>query len=661
MIHDSHDPLFRRPFGALPTCGKLTLSIWVSVAFPAEQIRVRIFQDGEKEGEEYPLLLVEEGLPRETLRWGKNPIPIGPFFIASRHVEGGNEGNVLGRLYQTEIPLPSEPGLLWYYFLLQDGDRCYYYGNNTRGQGGIGELTAMEPLPYQITLYEQGFKTPSWFKQGIVYQIFVDRFFNGNEDGRILHPKRNALLHAHWEDDPLYIRDERGHVIRWNFFGGNLLGVLKKLPYLKQLGITAIYFNPIFESSSNHKYDTGDYHKIDPMYGDESLFQTLCQAAEKEGIRIILDGVFNHTGSDSKYFNKEGNYPTLGAYQSPRSPYYSWYRFSQYPDHYDSWWGIENMPSVNELEPSYLHFIIDGEDSVLRHWSRAGIKGWRFDVADELPDLFIEHFREVQKEVDPEAVLIGEVWEDASNKVSYGKRRKYLSGRQFDSIMNYPLREIMIHFMLGKKSGEDTHRAIMSLYENYPREHFFSLLNMLSTHDTPRILTVMKEEIPSQYEEDIRYEIASRRLRLLIMWQMTFPGVPHIFYGDEAGLEGKQDPDNRRTYPWGRENQEMMEWYKKMIRLRQSLPPLFEGDWHSLSLGEDLYGYNWNFKGYPQSLLVVLNRSLSQEEQISILPSHPRPLMVINLLTGERFTLEEGDLTLTLSPLEGKLLLFQWK
>ncbi|MBE3555116.1 MAG: 4-alpha-glucanotransferase, partial [Thermicanus sp.] len=243
VFHDSHDPLFRHPFGALPTGEKLILSLWVSEAFHADQVQVRIYKDGEQEGEEYPLFPVMDRVPVETHRPGENRVLNGLFFITSQYKEEEREGSLLGHLYQADVPLPSDPGLIWYYFLLWDGDRRYYYGNNSLGQGGIGELTSTEPLPYQVTLFERGFQTPSWLKKGIVYQIFVDRFFNGNEDGRILHPKKNALLHAHWEDDPLYIRDERGHVIRWDFFGGNLLGVLKKLPYLKELGVTAIYFN----------------------------------------------------------------------------------------------------------------------------------------------------------------------------------------------------------------------------------------------------------------------------------------------------------------------------------------------------------------------------------------------------------------------------------
>lgn len=634
ILHDSHQPIFRKPFGAVPTGEKLTLSLWIGRQILAKEVFLHLFREGEEECR-LPLFRV----PIDTTLADE-----------LRSLGEGLDPNK-GELFRVEVRMPEEPGLFWYYFLIHAEGGTLYYGNNDHRLGGVGTASDNNPIPYQITLFRRGFTTPSWFKEGIVYQIFVDRFLNGNEDGRILNPKKNALLHAHWDDDPLYIRDEKGRVIRWNFFGGNLLGVLKKLPYLKDLGITAIYFNPIFESASNHKYDTGDYHRIDPMYGDEELFRRLCEEAKKMGIRIILDGVFSHTGSNSKYFNKDGAYPTVGAYQSPDSPYYPWYRFIRYPDEYESWWGIETMPNVNETEPSFMEYVIDGEDSVLKHWSRAGISGWRFDVADELPDLFIERFREVQKAENPESILIGEVWEDASNKISYGKRRRYLLGDQFDSVMNYPLREIMIQFILGKKSGVEVYRQLMSLYENYPREVFFSLLNMIGTHDTPRILTVMKAE-----SEDL----ALTRLKLLILWQMTFPGVPHLFYGDEAGLEGGRDPLNRRTYPWGNENQEILTWYKRMIRMRKSLPPFYQAEWQPFAFGDDGFGYRLIWKEEGKTLLVLLNRNTKESLPLTFAHSQTVPFLpykVKNLLTGTLMEKNEASFNYILHPLEGAPLL----
>ena len=320
------------------------------------------------------------------------------------------------------------------------------------------------PFPYQITVYNHELVSSyqKWFREGIIYQIFVDRFYNGNKAGIVHHPKRNSFIYSHWDDTPMYIRNQAGQVIRWDFFGGNLLGVKKKLRYLKELGISIVYLNPIFESPSNHKYDTADYLNVDPMFGDNQLFADLCDAARELGISIILDGVFSHTGSDSIYFNKDGKYPSIGAYQSKDSPYYSWYRFKHFPNDYETWWGIETLPNVNELEPSYLQFMIEGENSVVKHWHHLGTKGWRLDVADELPDPFIQALRRQLQELDPASIVIGEVWEDASNKISYEKRRGYLLGNELDSVTNYPFRNILIEFIQEKKTAEETHLALMT-------------------------------------------------------------------------------------------------------------------------------------------------------------------------------------------------------
>ena len=298
--------------------------------------------------------------------------------------------------------VPNEPGIVWYYFIIHSGGAVSYYGNNPEGTGGLGAAAATPPPSFQITVHFPDAATPDWFKNAVVYQIFVDRFFNGHAGGSITNCKKGSLLHPYWNDAPVYVRErETGRILAYDFFGGNLAGVMAKLPYLKNLGISAIYFNPLFEAPSNHKYDTADYKTIDPMFGSNDIFRELCEKARQMGIAIILDGVFSHTGSDSIYFNKEGNYPEPGAWQSPESPYYSWYRFKKYPDEYESWWGVDALPNVNELEPSYRDFIIHGQDSVLKHWMKLGAKGWRLDVADELPDQFIREFRQVMKETGP--------------------------------------------------------------------------------------------------------------------------------------------------------------------------------------------------------------------------------------------------------------------
>ncbi len=546
IFHDSYDEAYRKPFGAV-SCGEtVSLAVTVDNSEQVRTVRLHVYTDGDQQSHELPMECVLKGEQRSR--------------------------------YEVMFSAPECPQLLWYFFVLEKHDACVYYGNASQ-KGGIGGVTAGEQPPgYQITVYDRTTETPQWYKHAVMYQIFVDRFFNGNEHGRIDHPKKNSVLHAHWDNDPYYIRDVKtGHVVRWDFFGGNLLGVMKKLPYLQHLGVSVLYLNPIFEAVSNHKYDTGDYHKIDPMFGDNELFRELCERAAEAGIKLILDGVFSHTGSDSKYFNREGNYDSLGAYQSKESPYFHWYRFTDYPHEYESWWGVDVLPNVNEMESTYMKFIIDNPNSVISHWLKMGAAGWRLDVADELPDEFIKKIRRVMKRFHKDTVLIGEVWEDATNKVSYGSRRDYLLGSSLDSVMNYPFRVAVLDFLTGKQTAKSVYMSLMSLFENYPREYFYSNMNILGTHDTARLLTSLDGD--------------EAKMKLAVLWQMTFPGVPCVYYGDEAGLVGGEDPMNRKTYPWGKENDRLIRWYHTLIAVRNMYNVFQTGSFIPFFAGDSVLGY----------------------------------------------------------------------
>lgn len=644
LYHNSHDEFFRSPFGAV-CCGTgITLRLRVSKGNLPDAVKLRLWR--EDAGEEYCLM---------------EPI---------RQLDGE-------WVYQIQINTPETPGLLWYYFqIIHDGD-ISYYGADHRGYGGTGQYYAGNPVSYQITVYPASLATPRWFKEAIVYQIFVDRFCNGKEEGKIEGLRPGSLIHAYWQDTPFYVRDMRtGHIFAYDFFGGNLSGVLAKLSYLKELGVTTIYCNPIFEAPSNHKYDTGDYKKVDPMFGDNALLKELCTKASSQGIGIILDGVFSHTGSDSIYFNKEGNYPGLGAYQSADSPYFHWYRFSHYPEKYDSWWGIGTLPNVNELEPAYLDFIMYDEDSVINHWFAHGIRGWRLDVADELPDLFIKKLRQAMKKKEPESILIGEVWEDASRKQSYGITRQYFWGDELDSVTNYPFRAILLDFMLEFCGADDTRRKLTSLYENYPREHFYSTLNILGSHDVPRILTLLGEapspegmtiiEQANYRLEPDKRRLAIDRLKLLALWQLTFPGVPCIYYGDEAGVEGYTDPFNRGTYPWGNEDTELLAWYKRLTGLRQQYAVLRTGDWNSLPAGDNVYCYARRITGgrdvfgqacSNNAAVVLINRSRFNSQPVTVDLSDCCRDYLYDAIDQTRVPLTGGRLEVVLQPLEGKLYL----
>lgn len=647
VLHHSHLPFFRQPFGAA-ACGS---SVTLSLSLRADRLEhmtvsLRLWQEGAGE------ILLPMALAEVNGEWRK----LSAVFTA-----------------------PSQPCLVWYYFILAcDGGDILYYGNNELGLGGEGRLTDRGPQSYQITVVPQSVSTPDWWRDAIVYQIFPDRFNNGCREG-VLSPRKNSLLHANWDDNPVYVKDEAGRILAYDFFGGNLAGVVKKLPYLRDLGITAIYFNPLFAASSNHKYDTADYHSIDPMFGSNEEFQHLCALATEAGISIILDGVFSHTGSDSLYFNREETYPVLGAFQSQQSVYYPWYRFIEFPHRYDCWWGVDALPNVNEMEPTYRQFIISGEHSVLRHWLRMGIKGWRLDVVDELPDEFVQEFQSTLKDEDPEAILLGEVWEDASHKISYGRLREYFWGNELDSVMNYPFRQTVLDFLLHRADAQSVHQQLMSLYENYPRPHFYSTLNLIGSHDVPRILTLLAEAEPEENlpgtaaRAKARLSPAQRafglaRVKLAVLWQMTFPGTPSVYYGDEAGLEGYRDPLNRRTYPWGQEESALIAWYRQLIHLRRQYAVLRTGDWLSLPCEENVYGYLRTIRescdqfGRPadnNTALVLMNRSNLPVEITVPIPALIRRTLA-DMLCGEReVAVKDGQVTLTLLPYEGRLLLEQ--
>ena len=438
---------------------------------------------------------------------------------------------------------------------------------------------------WQLSVVPSDFHVPRDYQGALMYQIFPDRFYQSgvcDTTGK-LEP---FFIHADKHELPCYLPDATGEVLNCDFYGGNLRGILEKLDYLGELGVRVIYLNPIFKAYSNHRYDTADYRVIDELLGIEEDLVALCDAAHARGMRVILDGVFSHTGSNSRYFDKNGVFGE-GAYHCADSPYRSWYDFKSWPNDYTSWWGIETLPCVKEMDESYLNFIIEDEDSVLAHWVRAGVDGFRFDVADELPDAFIAAFRKRLKALKPDALLLGEVWEDASNKISYGERRRYFTGGELDSVMNYPFRNAIIEYVCGRDDGTFLAQTVMTIAENYPREVLLSLMNMLSTHDTPRILSMLSpDELPMEksacagyrMEDGARYEAEARLLAATFL-QFVLPGMPCIFYGDEIGTEGMGDPFCRSYFDWDRvENNELRKFFLQMSEMREAHDALKYGD-----------------------------------------------------------------------------------
>lgn len=437
---------------------------------------------------------------------------------------------------------------------------------------------------FQILVYSESQCHPLWLEGGTIYHIFVDRFYKE----KTLSKEGKIIIHENWGETPLYTPDAKGEILNNDFFGGNLDGITAKLSYIKSLGATAIYLSPIFEAYSNHKYDTGDYMKVDPMFGDEAALRRLCCKAYEEGISIILDGVFSHTGADSVYFNIYKSYDSIGAYENTESPYRDWYIFNSSETGYACWWGIKTLPAANKECKSYIDFIT-GEHGVIAHWMEAGIRGWRLDVADELPDRFLKNINHAVKNCKEDAAIIGEVWEDAANKYAYGVLKEYFCGHELDSVTNYPLREALIHYVKTSDS-KILKETVGFIQEKYPPHTINCLMNILGTHDTVRILTELgrakepttKDEASVSRLSDEELKIGVRRLKTASFLQFTLPGVPCIYYGDEAGLEGWKDPFNRRCYPWDNENMELLNHYRAMAAMRKSFSVLRDGEYKCL-------------------------------------------------------------------------------
>ena len=535
---DSRDVRYKQPYGAVPSGTRVNLAL--------RPLRTGGFSEG-------MLIAYFESRNEERLE-----VP-----MEWKGMDGDRD--VFGVVLDTG----DYVGLVWYSFRLMGLD------------GRREELG-----PYQLTVYDGTDRVPGWFGEGMTYQIFPDRF----RRSRIPDPAGmvgGRTVHQDWNEAPEYRPDHRGEVRNRDFFGGDFRGVLEKLPYLQDLGVETIYFCPVFEAPENHRYGTGDYEKIDPMLGTEEDFKVLCEAAHRLGMKVMLDGVFNHQGFVSRYFNGDGFYPEPGACQSQDSPYYKWYNFSHWPDKYESWWGIYSLPAVNESEPSYRDYIFGGENSIVRRWLKAGADAWRLDVADELPDDFVHGIHQAARETDPNATIIGEVWEDGSTKIAYGVRRKHILGGHCDGLMNYPFRNSLLAYLMGG-NAEDFRAAMETIRENYPPFAWRTAMNFLGTHDTPRILTLLgyggdgqdhdKDWRAAYRMTDSQYLLGRTKLMLGALVLFAFPGSPTVYYGDEVGMEGFEDPFNRRTYPWGSEDQTLLDWYTALGKARKELPALRRGD-----------------------------------------------------------------------------------
>lgn len=468
------------------------------------------------------------------------------------------------RYYSVDVA-PTESGAYYYRFEIYTHDGVLFVGRDQSAGAVIGDW-----LPeWQLTVYSEDYKTPEWLKSAVIYHIFPDRFARVEDGSRPRYGKFKR-----WNEE-LTIADKDGVYRADDFYGGNLKGVTEKLPYLKDLGVTAIYFSPIFESSSNHRYDTADYFKIDSLFGSEEEFGAFLKTAKEYGINVILDGVFNHTGSDSVYFNKLSHYNSVGAYNSKESPYYNWYTFSKYPDEYDCWWGCTVVPTVSRKAESFRKFIA-GEGGVIEKWTKVGVSGWRLDVVDEISDEFVRDIRRALKGISDEVAVIGEVWEDASTKVSYGEKREYLFGKELDGVMNYPFRTAILNLLRNKDTRAFVD-AVNEIRENYPACSLNSSMTLLGTHDTVRIINELGARVtPDDKLQRLNYRLdkeelerGKKLLKIAVALQFFLPGTPTIYYGDEVCMEGFEDPINRRPFTTANADEKITEWYRLLAKARK--------------------------------------------------------------------------------------------
>ena len=575
ILFDSKLPQYKTPFGCLTPGQDCTLNIHIPASVQAVNVTVILNYDHGETAQLIPMTYQKTEGPYDIFR--------GSFSI------------------------PQE-GLYFYYFRIENQSgsfRLFKQGDDTNMEEG--DL-------WQLSCVPAAFHTPDWAKGATIYQVFPDRFHKvGKVD--LTGKLEPYTVHPYWHEEVEWQPNSEGIVLNNDFYGGNFKGITEKMDYIAQMGTTILYLNPISKSFSSHRYDTGDYKTPDPMLGTMEDFKEMVEAAHARGIKVILDGVYSHTGSDSLYFNKSGSFPgKTGAYQSEESPYRNWYTFYNWPDSYNSWWNFDTLPTVNKMHPDFIKYIITGEDSVIAHWLKAGIDGFRLDVADELPDEFLKLLYDRVKEINPDAYVLGEVWEDASNKTAYGQRRKYFVGAELDSVMNYPFRTAIINFIRGWDAGQGLKNTVMSIVENYPADVWKCNMNLLGTHDTPRILTALVDDFDGSREEKARrrlsrnqFEVARERLLAASFLQYTLPGSPSLYYGDEACMEGYRDPFNRRPYPWGREDWEFMEHFKRLGQLRKDYPALRLGGIAFFEAGDKHVGFSRSYQG--KTLKIYVNRS----------------------------------------------------
>ena len=686
LKHDSFDSYYRSPFGAVTAGTPVTLR-FRTIPFDVEGVSVRVYTYS----------------PATGTTTGPNDYPL-------TYLEDRLEDSTNYAIWTVTLTTPSAPAILYYKFRVTDRLDVDWYSDDgaddhdNLGQGGTGQASDNEPFPaFQLTAYDPSFQTPVWLQNANVYQIFPDRFRNGDitndycRDGVtncpvyygnpdiVAHTTWNEAIHDPRQAGPYF--DDYGN----QFFGGDLKGIEDKLDYLQSLGIDTLYLTPIFLARSNHRYDTDDYLTVDPALGGDAAFQSLVQAMEQRGMYLILDGVFNHTSSDSLYFDRYHRYGSDGACESLSSPYRSWFNFlnSDIPcgtGDYEGWFGYESLAVLTDNSAAVRDFIYrNGAENVIKHWYDAGMSGWRFDVADEISHDWWRDFRPYAKSYDPAGPLVGEVWPDAS---------RFLLGEQLDSVMNYRFRKNLLGFVRDTAQWNDNDNnggnniialspsqfdhALRSVREDYPPQATAAMLNLVDSHDTNRalyVLTLLGDSGLTQAKE---------RLKLTALFQFTYLGAPMVYYGDEAGLDSpsiangtngpEDDPYNRAPYPWADESgntdvygpadASLIAYYSQLAHLRQQTAALRTGSFATVLTGDttasgtdnDMYAFART--GGGQTAIVALNQGAgSNTASLPVSAYFANGTQLQDALGAGIYTVSGGNVNVTLAARRGVILL----